>query len=246
MDAQYNLEVFETPEKLCEATCNFIIDLSKKSIAAKGRFVISLSGGNTPLQLFRMLAQPSYSSQIDWTKTFIFWGDERCVPLTDERNNSYQAKVALLDKVKVPTSNVFPIPVDLPPAEAANKYESSLKYFFKERSPKFDLILLGLGENGHTASLFPGTDVIHEQTRWVKEVYVDEQKMFRVTITAPLINLADNIVFLVTGFSKAEILQTVLNGPYQPDTYPAQLIKPETGKLYWFTDKDAARKIPAS
>ena len=124
--------------------------------------------------------------------------------------------------------------------DAALNYGKMLKDFFAGNPPKFDLILLGLGENGHTASLFPGTDVIHEKDRWVKEVYVSDQSMYRITMTAPLINFARNIVFLVTGSSKAGVLNTVLNGPYEPDIYPAQLINPVNGKLYWFIDKEAS------
>jgi 6-phosphogluconolactonase len=164
------------------------------------------------------------------------------VPLDDERNNAHMAMTLLLDKIKIPTANICPIPVDLEPAEAAAKYEETLKVFFGKDLPSFDLILLGLGDNGHTASLFPYTSVLIETHRWIKEVHVEEQKEWRITMTVSLINQAAHIAFLVSGKEKAEILQTVLNGPYLPDQYPAQLIKPADGHLSWFTDKNAYPK----
>jgi 6-phosphogluconolactonase len=150
----------------------------------------------------------------------------------------------LLNQVNIPAANIYPVPVDLPPAEAANEYESTIKKVFDEEPICFDLMLLGLGENGHTASLFPGTDVVFENTRLVKEVYVEEQKMFRITMTAKLINQSYNIMFLLEGDGKAEVLKTILTTPYQPDKYPAQIIKPVNGNLYWFVDKKAAALLP--
>jgi 6-phosphogluconolactonase len=140
----------------------------------------------------------------------------------------------------IPAANIFPIPVDKEPAGGAIEYEQTIKNFFKEEAPVFDIVFLGLGENGHTASLFPGTDVLLERRKLVRELYVEEQKMYRITMTAPLINQARDIIFLVEGTAKAEVLNTVLNAPYQPEKYPAQLIKPVSGNLYWFADNKAA------
>lgn len=235
-----SLKVFETIDLMDEAAAAFVIELAAESIMARGRFVLSLSGGNTPGKLYSLLSLPVFKDRIDWKKTFIFWGDERCVPLNDERNNAHMAKTLMLDKIDIPEANIFPIQVDLTPPEAAKSYEQKLKDFFGSDTPRFDLILLGLGENGHTASLFPGTQVIHEAQHWVKEVYVAEQKEWRITMTASLINQANNIAFLITGKGKANILKAVLNGPFQPDLYPAQLIKPVRGDLFWFADKDAS------
>ncbi len=238
-----HIEVFSIPEAVSKAAAAFIIGLAFESVATKGKFVIALSGGNTPGQLFSLLASTEYHDKIPWANTYIFWGDERCVPLDDPANNAHVASLLLLNKVPVPQSNIFPIPVSLPPADAALAYEKTIKDFFGEEEPCFDLILLGLGENGHTASLFPGTDVLQEQVRLVKEVYVEELKMFRITMTAHLINLAHNILFLVTGKGKAAVLQNVLYGQYLPSTYPAQLIEPLHGELYWFVDGNADNSI---
>lgn len=240
---KYKLEVFETTGALNQAAAAFIIEAANKAVDANGRFIIALSGGKTPGNLYTLLAQPSFSNRMPWKNTFIFWGDERCVPLDDDRNNAYQARISLLDKISIPASNIHIIPVNLSPAEAATKYEQELNDFFGEEPKRFDCILLGLGENGHTASLFPGTKVLSDMEEGVREVYVEEDNMFRVTMTAPLINHAHHILFLVTGQAKASILEKVLTGSYQPEIYPAQLIKPIAGKLYWFVDHDAASLV---
>jgi 6-phosphogluconolactonase len=240
----YNrLEVFPTIDDLNIAAAKFIVDIANKAIAEKGKFIISFSGGHTPVKLYSILAKHPFREQIEWKKTFIFWGDERCVPLDDAQNNAHEAKVTLLDKVKIPPSNIHVIPVNLTPAEAANKYELEIKDFFGNEPMQFDLVLLGLGENGHTASLFPGAKILKEQAEGVREVFVEEEKMSRITMTAPLINQAHHILFLVTGDKKAEILENVMWVPYQPEKYPAQLIKPVHGDLRWFADSTAATGV---
>jgi 6-phosphogluconolactonase len=240
MGQQNRIQVFKTEQELTEAAAVFIIKTAKDAIDARGRFMISLSGGHTPEQLYALLAKPPFRDQMPWSKTFVFWGDERCVPSGDKQNNAYMAKTLLLDHIDIPPLNINPIPVDIPPAAAAKEYEQTIKKLFDKEPPCFDLILLGLGENGHTASLFPDTDVLLEHNHLVKEVYVDEQKMFRITMTADLINLAHNILFLVEGEKKSEILKAVLQDTAQLGKYPAQLIKPVNGDLYWFMDKKAA------
>ncbi len=240
MKPNNNLQIFETPEILSIAAADFILQLAMGSVNEEGRFVLSLSGGSTPEQLFSVLAVAPFKEKMPWSKTFIFWGDERCVPKDDIRNNANKAYTLLLDKVPIPIENIFPIHVEAEPAEAATQYESTIQDFFGSETPSFHLVLLGLGEDGHTASLFPETEVLHEKFTLVKEVFAEEQKMFRVTMTAPLINLAHHILFLVTGTAKAEILKTVLNGAYKPDKYPAQLIMPKTGEVHWFVDSKAA------
>jgi 6-phosphogluconolactonase len=235
----YNIQVFQTPDELNKVAAQLIIDIGGKCIAANGRFTLSLSGGETPKKLYALLSEHPYREQLEWKKTFVFWGDERCVPLNDERNNAYQAKLLLLNKIDIPFSNIYSIPVNLSPKDAGKQYEKELKTFFGTGSPNFDLILLGLGKNGHTASLFPGTKVIEEKAVGVREVYIEEEKMFRVTMTAPLINMAHHILFLINGKEKSEILNNVLTSSYQPNNYPAQLIKPVDGELYWFVDSTA-------
>jgi len=240
MKEENQLEIFNDADDLSKAVGNFIVDLAKKSIAEKNKFSIVLSGGKTPEKLFSLLASSAYKHQINWQKTFVFFGDERCVPLYDERNNAFVAKTLLLDKIEIPDSNIFRIPVDLSPKDAAKHYEKTIKDFFRNEEPKFDLILLGLGENGHTASLFPMTSVINEEYSLVKEVFIEELQMFRITMTAPLINQAKNILFLLTGLGKASVLEIVLNGKHEPDNFPAQLISPTDGQIFWFMDKEAA------
>lgn len=236
----YNLTIFETTDALNKAAVEFIIAIAKEAIDKRGRFVIALSGGQTPLNLYSLLATPAISEQINWKQTFIFWGDERCVPLNDKRNNAYMAKDVLLNKIAIPLSNIYPIPVNLTPAKAANAYQHQLSNFWGDAAKQFDLILLGMGNNGHTASLFPQSKVLDEKIAGVKEVYVEKEKMYRITFTAPLINQARNVLFLVTGNQKADMLNTVLNAAKQPHKYPAQLIEPSNGKLWWFVDKEAA------
>lgn len=239
---KHSLNVFANVDELNVAAAQFIIKLAKEAIKEHGRFVIALSGGTTPEKLYALLATPEYASQIDWQRTFIFWGDERCVPLNDERNNAHNAKVALLSQVGIPASNIFIMPVNLAPAAAAKKYEKELNAFFGKEKLRFDLTLLGLGENGHTASLFPHTPVLHDDTEGVRDVYVEEDKMHRITLTAPLINRSRNILFLVTGAKKADVLKKIFMAAYEPDKYPAQLIDPVDGDLYWYADQAAAAR----
>lgn len=244
MDTKNKIKIFSTPDALAEGAAAFIAALAEKAVADKGRFVISLSGGSTPKHLFQLLATAPYSRQIPWGKTYVFWGDERCVPADDEQNNAHMARQALLDKIGIPAENVFPVQVQLSPGPAAINYEKKIKEFFAGQPPVFDLILLGLGENGHTASLFPGTDALDEHTHLVKDVYVTELKMYRITMTEKLINQAGNILFLVEGTGKADIVHKVIAGPLKPDVYPAQLIKPVHGILCWYLDSQAAALLP--
>jgi 6-phosphogluconolactonase len=238
--SKYKIRIFDSAGELNSQTAEFIIFLAEKSIAEKGNFVIALSGGETPKKLYALLAESPYREKLDWEKIIVFWGDERCVPENDRRNNAHQAKIALLDKVEIPSGNVHRVPVNFFPEKAAEEYEKTLKLFFGNKPIQFDLILLGLGENGHTASLFPRTEVLEEKDPGIREVYLEKEKNFRITMTAPMINLSKNILFLVTGRNKAEILNTVLSGAYEPYNYPAQLIEPLKGNLFWFADQAAA------
>lgn len=244
LSPQNNIQIFQNTEALAKATADKMLGISQQAIERNGRFVIALSGGSTPERLFKLLAKPPYLNQIPWDKTFVFWGDERFVPSDDQRNNSNRAKSLLLNHVPIPAINIHPIPVDLKPEESAKEYEKTIKKLFDKESPCFDLIFLGLGEDGHTASLFPGTDVVFENKKLVKEVYVEEQSMYRITMTPALINQAHNIVFLVEGEKKAKILKTILTEPRQTNKFPAQIIQPEKGNLYWFLDKKAAALLP--
>jgi 6-phosphogluconolactonase len=221
---------FENGGALAKAAAEHFIKLAGEAIDEKGKFTVALSGGNTPGAMYALLAAEPYSKQVDWKHCYFFWGDERCVPLNDPDNNGFNAKNILLDKVPVPKQNIFVIPVDETPVNAAIYYEATVKIFFKTDKPSFDLILLGMGDNGHTASLFPHTTILHEQKALVKEVYVEEIKANRISFTAPLINNAKHILFLVSGKDKEAMVKKVLEGEYKPEEYPAQMIK---GGEWW-------------
>ncbi len=236
--------VFPDQPSFIDGAADFMADTIIKSIADHDRCVIALSGGNTPRPIYSRLASADYRERLDWSKVHVCFGDERCVPPDDARSNYRMAREALLDQVPLPAQNVHRIPGEIDPALAALSYEQELQALFRTSTfPAFDLICLGLGDNGHTASLFPGTAALREKERWVVAQYVEVMTTWRVTFTAPLINAARHIAFLVEGAGKADVLQRVLHGPYQPDVLPAQLIEPVTGQTHWLVDAAAAAKI---
>jgi len=240
---QYTKRIFKDTAKLYEATANLIIDLANKRKEEEKKFSIVLSGGHTPEQLFNVLSSSPFIDEMPWANTFVFWGDERYVPSNDNMNNAFKAKVLLLNRVPIPRANIYSIPVDIPPAEACEMYQEAIEDFFERKDPQFDLILLGLGENGHTASLFPMSPPIYNKKVGIEDFYLGEEGIFRITMTAPLINQAHHVLFMVTGPKKADIVKTVLTGEYYPDKYPAQLIKPKNGTLSWFLDEEAAKEL---
>ncbi|MEO6833958.1 MAG: 6-phosphogluconolactonase [Chitinophagaceae bacterium] len=234
------LKVFKNKELLAKAAADFILAKAKKSVRECGRFSLVLSGGNTPQDLYGLLSREPFYSAMPWLKTFIFWGDERYVPRDDSRNNAGQAQAILLNKVPIPVENIFPILTEGAPKTCADAYQKSVLDFFGDNAPSFDFILLGLGENGHTASLFPSTEVLKETRKLVSEVYVAEQEMYRITMTVPLINQAKEIVFLVSGASKHAVLKHVLQSTSEAELLPATLIHPTNGSLLWMADSAAA------
>ncbi|HEX8530283.1 MAG TPA: 6-phosphogluconolactonase, partial [Cytophagales bacterium] len=233
------IHVFKDAAEASQASADLLVQTAREAVARGGRFTVALTGGSSPVQLYQLLATPPYRDQVPWAQTFVFWGDERAVPHADERNNARMAFNLLLDHVPVPPAQIHRMSGELPPDESARRYEALLKAHFGDGPPQFDLILLGMGDDGHTASMFPGTEVVHERERWVKELYLASQNMYRITLTAPLINRAHRIVFQVFGAGKAATLKRVLEGPYQPDQLPSQLIKPSSGELHWFLDEAA-------
>jgi 6-phosphogluconolactonase len=237
------IRVFNDYEALSLAAAEMFVDLANQAIKSNGRFSVALSGGNTPHRLYEILAADPLFEKVQWKDVHVFWGDERCVPSDDLRSNFLMARRTLLDRVPVSADHIHPIRGDFDPAEAAIQYETELQRFFAGRPPIFDLIFLGLGDNAHTASLFPHTTVLSESERWVSEIYVAEQSMYRVTMTAPLINQARDVIFLVSGTEKAAALQRVLEGAYLPLEYPAQLIHPNGAHPIWLVDKAAAHKL---
>lgn len=236
----YQLKVFKNQEFLAIAAADLILEKAQQSVSRFGRFSLVLSGGSTPQCLYELLRQEPYFSAMPWTKVFIFWGDERCVPRDDESNNAGRTMKTLLNFVPIPVENVFPIPTDKQPADCAENYQKTVLEYFGSHAPNFDFVLLGLGENGHTASLFPATEVLKEKKKLVAEVYVAEQEMFRITMTAALINQAKEIVFLVSGSSKSAVLKQVLQNSREADALPASLIQPTNGSLLWMADVAAA------
>lgn len=240
------ISILASYETLSHAAAEMFVESAQSAVNKDGYFSIAFSGGHTPQRMYEILAQKDIRDKIPWDKTFVFWGDERCVPPDHPSSNQLMLRRLLLAHVNIPEQNVFPISGNLPPGEAAQEYETILHKFFTNRHPGLDLVLLGLGENGHTASLFPGTPALNETQRWATDVYVAELKMHRVTLTAPFINLAKKIVFLVSGRSKALVLKEVREGPADPVRLPAQLIKPVEGELVWLVDQEAGSMITQS
>jgi 6-phosphogluconolactonase len=235
--------IYDDLESLSHAAAGLLVQQARQAVQDRGWFSVALSGGHTPRRTYELLTQKPFRDHMPWPHLHVFWGDERCVPADDPRSNARMARQALLDHVPVPPEQIHPIPCGLAPPEAAKAYELLLRNFFPGQPPRFDLVFLGLGENGHTASLFPGTPVLEERERWVADVYVAEQKLHRVTLTAPIINQAAVVAFLVAGGGKAQILQEVLETPREPLRLPAQLIQPRDGILEWLVDRQASHLL---
>jgi 6-phosphogluconolactonase len=214
------------------------IDLQKKiaaTLAHQERFTWVLSGGHTPKQLFEILAKPPYLSTIPWSRVWIFWGDERLVPPTNPESNFHMAEDALLRHVPIAPKNIFRMKGELPPAEAARDYAQQLRTVFGAELPAFDLIFLGMGPDGHTASLFPGTLGLEVKDRWVVENQVNVMNTTRLTLTLPVLNNAREVWFLATGAEKADVYSRVR---YTPDMkYPASLVAPRHGSVRWYVDE---------
>lgn len=208
---------------------------------------MALAGGSTPKNLYALLASPNYRTRLDWEKIEFFWGDERQVPPDHPESNYRMAHKAMLSPLAIPEAQIHRIPSELPQAkEAAEQYETELRSILRtpdSQIPQLDLILLGMGPDGHTASLFPGTDAVHESTRWVVAPWVEKFQTFRITMSPVLINHAHQVTFLIAGMEKAEVLRDVIEGPFQPDLLPSQVIKPTSGKLTWLLDQEAAQHL---
>jgi 6-phosphogluconolactonase len=241
-----NLQVFPDPESASRAAAEVFVGAAMKAADDGARFTVALSGGSTPRSLYQRLASPGYADRTPWESFHVFWGDERCVPPVDEASDYRMAKETLLDHVPIPPGRVHRIRGEDPPAQAALDYEAMLRRSFGvlEGPPVgdgagFDLVLLGMGEDGHTASLFPGTDAVHETVRWVSHVQADVSPRNRVTLTPPVLNAATRKLFLVTGVSKAPSLARVVEGPHDPDAFPSQAIEGAA----WFVDAAAASML---
>ncbi len=269
-DSRLEIVILPTRAALARAAATRFVAIAQDALRARGRFTVALSGGATPRALYALLASPEFSAQVDWARAHLFWGDERMVPPDHPDSNFKMANAALLSRVPIPPENVHRIRTELSPDDAARAYEDELRQLqtaptttqsrppSAKRQPakaglalslprlavaRFDLILLGLGADGHTASLFPRAPALQEQTRWVAAQFIEKLQSDRITLTAPVINAARNVLFLVAGADKARAARAVLRGAYRPNELPAQLVKPAAGAAVWLFDQEAASEL---
>jgi 6-phosphogluconolactonase len=237
------VRVFQDPEELSRAAAEFFITLAKKNTALHDRFSVVLSGGSTPRRLYSLLGSPLYRDDVDWSRVHVFWADERCVPKGHPESNYRLTHDAFLSSVPLPVENIHRIRGEEEPGKAAQAYEDELRNFFSvPGAAVFDLIILGAGEDGHTASLFPGSAALDERVRLAVPVYLEQPKINRVTLTLPVLNRAAQVLFLASGRAKADVVRDILEGG---DTrhYPAGRIRPVDGDVIWFIDRHAAGKL---
>lgn len=242
------VQVCPDPDLLACAAAELFVEQAAQADAEGRLFSVALAGGSTPRATYRLLASQAYAARVNWDSVHIFWGDERCVLPDHPQSNYLMACQAWLDHVPVPPQNIHRMRGEDDPRFAAEAYEQELGSFWQSsfhRQPPIalDLVFLGMGSDGHTASLFPGLPAIHEQGRQVVAHYVDKLAAWRLTLTPLMLNAAAHVVFLVNGTDKAERLQQVLCGPYQPELLPAQAVQPTKGRLLWLVDQGAARLL---
>lgn len=244
-------KVWLTPAEVAAAAAELFAASAVAAVEARGVARIAVSGGTTPKAMFALLADQSapYFARVPWAKLDVFWVDERCVPPTDADSNYRMTNEAMLSKVPLPAAHVHRMEGELDPQEAASRYEALLRTEFRlegAETPVFDLVLLGMGDDGHTASLFPQTAALHELARLVVANHVPQKDTWRITLTQPVINRGREVAFLIEGAAKADVLRDVLLGPYDPEAKPSQLIRPNSGKLTMLLDAAAASKLPAA
>jgi 6-phosphogluconolactonase len=236
------LNIFNDSDEAIKAIAAYFINLAQQAISENGQFNVSLSGGSSPKKLYELLASAALKEQIDWTKVYFFFGDERYVAHDHPDSNYLMSYNALFAPLNISEEQIFKVDTALDPASAALEYQRSIcKHFHDE--PIFDLVLLGLGDDAHTASLFPHTSLLWIDEEFVKEVYLEDKAVYRISMTAPLINKAKNIAFLTFGEGKANAIKFVLEAAKDIDNYPAQLINPANGDLQWFIDEAAAANL---
>ena len=241
------IKVFKDINELSQYAANLFIETANQSIEKRGRFLTALSGGSTPMRLYELLGN-QFQNKVNWSRVHFFWGDERCVPVDDAGNSYGQTKKVLFDKINIPDENIHRVLSELEPDSAAKEYARTLTAFAESPLawPHFDLVLLGMGDDGHTASLFPNSPVDMDSPTLAVTANYQGRPANRVTLTPKVLNSSRNIVFLVTGKSKAETLSRVLNGTYLPQELPAQRITPEDGSLDWLIDEDAGSLLDYS
>lgn len=233
-----NSTVFNNLEELYQKSAETFVELAEKSIQKHDKFVVALSGGSSPKAIFQLLATKEYAEKVEWSKVYFFWVDERWVSLDDDKSNAKMTFETLLNQVPVNQNHIFLMYKDgVEPEKFAKEYEQQIRNVLGNEGI-FDFVLLGMGDDGHTASLFPGEEILNEKEKWVDAYYLKPQEMYRITLTEPILNKAENILVVAFGESKKHALNEVLNGAYNPELYPLQLInKKET--FQFFTDEKA-------
>jgi 6-phosphogluconolactonase len=240
------LRVYASAEGVAQAAAELFVRTSQGAIRKRGRFAVALSGGSTPKRTYELLAKPEFSRSVDWNRVHLFWGDERYVAHDDPSSNFRMTREALLSSIAIPAENIHAVPTELtPPEAAASAYEAEIRRVIGETPtlPRFDLIYLGLGTNGHTASLFPHSPILKEQARLVAADFVAELDRWRISMTFPLLNSSERVAFLVAGADKAQVMRDVLVGPLDPERLPAQSISPR-GELLYLADVAAVAELP--
>jgi len=238
--------VSSTPAALARAGAQLFTSAAVQAVASRGLARIAISGGTTPEVMFELLAAEPFVAQVPWDKLDLYWVDERCVPPDNAESNYRMTREALLSKVPLPSERIHRIEGELEPELAAARYESTIRNTFKlegAETPTFDLILLGMGEDGHTASLFPHTEALNDLSHIAIANHVPQKDTWRVTLTWPVINQGREVAFLIEGEGKAQVLHDVFMGPYQPETFPSQIIRPANGRLILLLDAAAASKL---
>jgi 6-phosphogluconolactonase len=242
--SNYDILILSSAAELAQEAARRFAAQAEACVKHAGRCAVALSGGSTPKAMFQILAEKPYADTLPWSSICFFWGDERCVPPDHADSNYRMTNESLLSKVPIPRENIFRIHAEDEDHErAAANYSETLRNFFGEEQPSFDLVFLGMGPDGHTASLFPGTTALHVNDRIVAANYVEKFQSWRITLTANTINRARNIIFLVAGEDKAPALKEVIEGPRNPELYPSQLIEPSNGALLWMIDEAAAKLL---
>ncbi len=245
------VRVHPDAEALSRAAAAEFARLAGGALQQRGYCIVALAGGSTPRGLYRVLAA-DYADRLDWSRIHLAWGDERCVPPGHPQSNYRMAREAMLDALALPPGNVHRVPTELPPEDAARAYEAELRALFglvepsappTELMPRFDLMLLGMGTDGHTASLFPGAPVLRERERWVAAYDAGGDVGWRVTLTPVALNAARHVIWLVSGPDKAAPLREVLHGPHRPHELPAQIVRPQSGEVLWLVDAPAAARL---
>lgn len=237
------LKVTKDINDLSRQFAGWMVQYIEKILKTHNRFTISLSGGSTPKKLYQLLASDEYKNKIDWSRIHFFLGDERYVPYTNDRNNGRMIFETLLNLVPVKKEQIHLMRTDIEPEASALEYEKFLHNYFPDSNHTFDLVLLGLGDNAHTLSLFPSYPVVFEKIKWVQSFFLKEEKIFRITLTPPLVNAAGTIAFLVSGHEKKAALYNVFTKEHNPGLYPAQIIQPFNDELYWWVDEAAAADL---